>query len=90
MQKDLDIAEKERSELDVYTSSNELGNIEKEINSDETYIEESEDEEEYECERCFKKISYEEWETYDMMCEECFMDVHLDEHGNYHDEEIGY
>ena len=28
--------------------------------------------------------------TIDMMCEDCFMDVHLDEDGNYHDEEIGY
>lgn len=87
----LNIAEKEKSELDMYMSSNELRDMEKEINPSETYFEENEDEkEEYECERCFKKISYEEWETYDMMCEDCFMDVHLDEDGNYHDEEIGY
>ncbi len=86
----LNIAEREKSELGVYISSNELGDIEKEINQNETYIEYSEAEEKYECERCFKKISYEEWETYDMMCEDCFMDVHLDEDGNYHDEEIRY
>ena len=86
-QRKLNIAEKEK----VYISSNELGDIEKEINQNETYIGESEDEEEeYECEMCFKKISYEEWETYDMMCEDCFMELHIDNDGNYHDEEIGY
>ena len=31
-----------------------------------------EDEEKYECEICFKEISYEEYELYDGMCEECF------------------
>ncbi len=45
-------------------------------------------EEEYECEMCFKKISEEEYELYDGMCEECFMDVHIDNDGNYHDEEL--
>ena len=95
-QETVNIAEKEKSELDMYTSLNELQDIEKEeligkeINSSETYYADSEDEEEYECEMCFKKISYEEWETYDMMCEDCFMDLHIDEDGNYHDEEIGY
>lgn len=96
-QETVNISEKAKSELDNYMSSNELRDIEKEdliekeTNPNETYFEESKDEEdEYECERCFKKISYEEWETYDMMCEDCFMDVHLDEDGNYHDEEIGY
>ena len=85
------------NESGVYMSPTELrdmgkeGLIEKAIIQSEFYIEDNKDEEaEYECERCFKKISYEEWETYDMMCEDCFMDVHLDEDGNYHDEEIGY
>ncbi len=45
-------------------------------------------EEEFECEMCFKKISEEEYETYDGMCEDCFMNVHIDDDGNYHDEEI--
>lgn len=45
------------------------------------------DEEKYECEICFKEISYEEYELYDGMCEECFMSVHIDEQGKYHDEE---
>ena len=31
--------------------------------------------EEYYCERCFKKISEEEFELYDCMCEECFEEV---------------
>ena len=44
-----------------------------------------EDEEKYECEICFKEISYEEYELYDGMCEECFTNVHTDENGNYHD-----
>ena len=48
---------------------------------------EAEDEEKYECEICFKEIPYEEYELYDGMCEECFMSVHADEHGNYCDEE---
>ena len=43
---------------------------------------------EYECELCFKKISYEEYELYDGYCEDCFYDVHLDDKGNYHDEEL--
>ena len=92
----LNIDKKENSKLGVHMSSNELRDIEKEeliekeINQNETYFEDSKDEEEeYECEMCFKKISYEEWETYDMMCEDCFMDVNLDKDGNYHDDEIG-
>ena len=44
--------------------------------------------EEFECEMCFKKISEEEYELYDGMCEDCFMDVHIDSDGNYHDEEL--
>ncbi len=43
-------------------------------------------EEEYECEICFKKISEEEFELYDCMCEECFMEVHIDEDGHFHDD----
>ena len=34
-------------------------------------------EEEHECVMCFKKISYKEWATYDMMCEEYFMDLYI-------------
>ncbi len=45
-------------------------------------------EEVYECEMCFKKISQEEYELYDCMCEDCFMDVHIDDDGNYHEEEF--
>ena len=55
--------------------------IEKEI------FDEDEDEQlEYECERCFKKISFEEYETNDFMCEDCYQEVHTDEHGNFHDD----
>ena len=36
---------------------------------------------------CFKKISEEEYELYDCMCEECFMDAHTDKYGNFHDDE---
>ena len=43
------------------------------------------EDEEYECERCFKKISEEEYELNDGMCEECNMEVHTDEKGNFHD-----
>ena len=43
------------------------------------------DDEKYYCERCFKEISYEECELYDNMCEECFMDSHIDDDGNYID-----
>ncbi len=43
---------------------------------------------EYECELCLKKISYEEYELYDGYCEDCFYDVHIDDKGNYHDEEL--
>ena len=50
-------------------------------------FDEDEDEKlEYECERCFKKISFEEYETNDCMCEDCYQDVHTDEHGNFHDD----
>ena len=40
-----------------------------------------------ECERCFKKISFEEYELNDFMCEDCYQDVHTDKHGNFHDDE---
>ena len=50
-------------------------------------FDEDEDEQlEYECERCFKKISFEEYETNDFMCEDCYQEVHTDEHGNFHDD----
>lgn len=45
------------------------------------------DDDEYECEICFKKISKEEYELYDCMCEDCFMDLHIDNDGNFHDDE---
>lgn len=45
------------------------------------------EEDEYECEMCFKKITREEYELYDCMCEECFMDAHTDKNGNFHDDE---
>lgn len=45
------------------------------------------DDEIYECERCFKKISYEEYELNDCMCEDCYQDVHTDKNGNFHDDE---
>jgi hypothetical protein len=35
------------------------------------------------CERCFKEISEEEYELYDCMCEDCHMDMHIDNDGNY-------
>jgi Zn finger protein HypA/HybF involved in hydrogenase expression len=38
----------------------------------------SEDEEFY-CERCFKKISEDEYEMNDCMCEDCYTDVHLND-----------
>ena len=31
------------------------------------------------CERCLKKISYEDYEIYDGMCEECFEEIDLDD-----------
>ena len=47
-----------------------------------------ETEEEFECEMCFKKVSEEEYELYDCMCEECFIDVHTDKDGKFHDDEF--
>lgn len=64
-----------------------LKRIEK--NTDNNVIEnttssfDSEEDEIYECEMCFKQITYEEYELYDGMCEECFLDVHTDEHGHF-------
>ncbi len=57
-----------------------------EYNSDKDYY--KQEVEEFECEMCFKKISEEEYELYDGMCEDCFMDLHIDNDGNYHDEEL--
>lgn len=42
---------------------------------------------ECECERCFKKISLEEYELNDFMCEDCYQEVHTDKNGNFHDDE---
>ena len=39
------------------------------------------------CERCFKKISLEEYELNDFMCEDCYQEVHTDKNGNFHDDE---
>ena len=46
------------------------------------------EDEKFECEMCFKKISREEYELYDFMCEECFMIAHTDKYGNFHDDEF--
>ena len=32
---------------------------------------------------CFRRISQEEYEMYECMCEECFMDIHTDENGKF-------
>ncbi len=53
-------------------------------NTENDYFKEDD---EFECEMCFKKISQEEYELYDCMCEECFMDVHIDNDGNFHEDE---
>lgn len=73
-----------------YLKNNTINSIDyqKNKNSPEEELYNDNNELEYECERCFKKISFEEWDEYDMMCEDCFTDVHTDDKGNYHDEEI--
>lgn len=74
---------------ETYDTPEELYSMNKKrIDTEEISFIDDEESLDYECERCFKKISYEEWELYDMMCEDCFTDVHTDEKGNYHDEEI--
>ena len=40
-------------------------------------------EEQYECERCLKKISREEYELYDCMCEDCFEDISYKDDGSF-------
>ena len=65
----------------IYINNNK--DIEKNIYNDNI-----EDEEEFECEICFKKISEEEYEAFDGMCEDCFFDVHTDFDGNFHDDEF--
>ena len=64
-----------------------LKRIEKNTNNNATQYKTSsfdiEEDKIYECEMCFKKITYEEYELYDGMCEECFFYVHTDEHGNF-------
>lgn len=62
--------------------------IDEEIENDEEKDFLDEDEKlDCECERCFKKISFEEYELNDFMCEDCYQDVHTDKHGNFHDDE---
>ena len=62
--------------------------LDEEIDYDEEKEFLDEDEKlECECERCFKKISYEEYELNDFMCEDCYQEVHTDKHGNFHDDE---
>lgn len=46
--------------------------------------------EEYYCERCNKAITYEEYELNDYLCEDCYVDVHTDENGNYDDDYFNY
>ena len=41
------------------------------------------EDEKYYCEMCFRRISQEEYEMYECMCEECFMDIHTDENGKF-------
>lgn len=61
----------------------EVKEIEKKYNNTSSYSNyDFNTEEEYECERCFKKISQEEFELYDGMCEECFDETHYDFDGN--------
>ena len=57
--------------------------LEFEVANDE---DENDAEEEFYCERCFKKISEEEYEANDCMCEDCFSDTHMDEFGNFRDD----
>ena len=80
---------KEIEEYNNYNNCNKKRNVTTIQNNN--YIAEDysikENPEEYECEMCFKKISEEEYELYDCMCEECFMDAHTDKYGNFHDDE---
>lgn len=39
--------------------------------------------EKYYCEMCLKEISEEEYELYECICEECFMDIHTDKNGKF-------
>lgn len=60
----------------------EVNVIENKYNNTPSYNSYGFNTEEYECERCFKKISEEEFELYDGMCEECFDETHYDFNGN--------
>lgn len=61
----------------------EVKEIEKKYNNTSSYSNyDFSPDEEYECERCFKKISQEEFDLYDGMCEECFDETHYDFNGN--------
>lgn len=47
-------------------------------------------EEKYYCEMCFKRISKEEYELHECLCEECYMDIHTDEDGNFKEDYFKY
>lgn len=47
-------------------------------------------EEEYYCEMCFKKISKEEYELHECLCEDCYMNIHTDENGNFREDYYKY
>ena len=70
-----------------YNNYNEIAidSIDEDEDKENNFFDENEDLE-YECEVCFKKISFEEYELYDCMCEDCYQDVHTDEQGNFHED----
>lgn len=49
-----------------------------------------EETEKYECERCFKEITEEEYDLYDGMCEECFDESHFDFDGKLKEDYWNY
>lgn len=60
----------------------EVNKIEKKYNNISSYSNyDFNTEYEYECERCFKRISEEDYDLYDGMCEECFDETHYDFNG---------
>lgn len=48
------------------------------------------EDEKYYCEMCFKEITREEYETCECLCEECYMDIHTDEEGNFREDYYKY
>ena len=44
----------------------------------------------YYCEMCFKKISQQEYELHECLCEDCYMDMHTDENGNFREDYYKY